>query len=113
VPNGVLISWSSGAQNTQTGEGAVRVHHHMVPSRGHAPVAVPTISQTDTYTDALVLLQAVGLTGTEANAASNTTVPAGESSRSNRPAAPRSLRVHGHRDRVKRAADHPGAQRDR
>jgi serine/threonine-protein kinase len=50
----------------------------MVPSTGHGPVPVPTsISQSDTYNDALVLLQAVGLTGKEAYAPNNT-IPQGD-----------------------------------
>jgi eukaryotic-like serine/threonine-protein kinase len=77
VANGFAISWSyDGAQNPQTAPYGSIID--IVPSLGHGPVAVPTtISQTDNYQDALVLLQAVGLNGTEANAP-NATVPAGD-----------------------------------
>ncbi len=77
IQNGVLISWSyKGEQNPATAPYGSTID--MVPSKGHGPVAVPTsISQADTYNDALVLLQAVGLTGTEAYAP-NTTVPEGD-----------------------------------
>ena len=61
VPNGQAISWSyDGAQSPQTAPYGSIID--IVPSLGHGPVAVPTtISQTDNYQDALVLLQAVGL----------------------------------------------------
>jgi eukaryotic-like serine/threonine-protein kinase len=77
IQNGVLISWSyKGAQNPAKAPYGSTID--MVPSKGHGPVAVPTsISQSDTYNDALVLLQAVGLTGTEAYAPNNT-VPQGD-----------------------------------
>jgi eukaryotic-like serine/threonine-protein kinase len=77
IQNGVLISWSyKGEQNPAKAPYGSTID--MVPSKGHGPVAVPTsISQADTYNDALVLLQAVGLTGTQANAPNNT-VPAGD-----------------------------------
>jgi serine/threonine-protein kinase len=77
VTSGLVISWSyDGAQNPQTAAyGSTIV---IVPSLGHGPVAVPTtISQTDNYQDALVLLQAVGLNGTEAYASSSS-VPSGD-----------------------------------
>jgi len=77
VTSGLVISWSyDGAQNPQTAAyGSTIV---IVPSLGHGPVAVPTtISQTDNYQDALVLLQAVGLNGTEASASSSS-VPSGD-----------------------------------
>jgi eukaryotic-like serine/threonine-protein kinase len=77
VTNGLVISWSyDGAQNPQSAAYGSTIQ--IVPSLGHGPVAVPTtISQTDNYQDALVLLQAVGLNGTEAYG-SNATVPEGD-----------------------------------
>jgi beta-lactam-binding protein with PASTA domain len=78
VANGLAISWSyDGAQSPQTAPyGSTIV---IVPSLGHGPVAVPTtISQTDTYQDALVLLEAAGLNGTQANNTSSSGVPAGD-----------------------------------
>jgi serine/threonine protein kinase/beta-lactam-binding protein with PASTA domain len=77
VQNGILISWSyNGVPNPTRAPYGSTVD--MVPSTGHGPVAVPTsISQSDTYQDALVLLQAVGLSGTEAYAP-NVTVPEGD-----------------------------------
>jgi serine/threonine protein kinase/beta-lactam-binding protein with PASTA domain len=77
VTNGLAITWSyDGAQNPQTAPYGSTID--MVPSLGHGPVAVPmTISQTDTYSDALVLLEAVGLNGAEAYG-SNATVPQGD-----------------------------------
>ena len=105
VANGMLISWSyEGAQNPQTAPYGSTID--MVPSLGHGPVPVPTsISQTDTYQDALVLLQAVGLTGTEAYAPNNSGVPGGRRHLA-QPAQRHlgALRVDGHRDRVDRAA---------
>jgi serine/threonine-protein kinase len=78
VANGVAISWSyDGAQDPQTAPYGSIID--IVPSLGHGPVPVPTtISQTDTYQDALVLLQAAGLNGTEAYAASGSGVPSGD-----------------------------------
>jgi serine/threonine-protein kinase len=77
VQNGVLISWSLGSTQDPTAA-PYGSTIDLVPSRGHSPVAVPTsISQSDTYNDALVLLQAVNLSGTEAYA-SNATVPDGD-----------------------------------
>jgi serine/threonine-protein kinase len=77
VPNGQLISWSyQGTSNPTTAPYGSTID--LVPSMGHGPVPVPTsISQSDTYNDALVLLQAVGLNGTQASAPS-TTVPDGD-----------------------------------
>jgi eukaryotic-like serine/threonine-protein kinase len=77
VQNGVLISWSyKGVPNPAKAPYGSTID--MVPSLGHGPVPVPTsISQSDTFQDALVLLQAVGLTGTEAYAPNNT-VPQGD-----------------------------------
>ena len=77
VANGFAISWSyDGAQDPQTAPYGSIID--IVPSLGHGPVAVPTtISQTDNYQDALVLLQAVGLNGTQASAPS-TSVPSGD-----------------------------------
>ena len=77
VQNGLLISWSyNGEQNPSRAPYGSTVD--MVPSTGHGPVPVPTsISQSDTYNDALVLLQAVGLTGKEAYAPNNT-IPQGD-----------------------------------
>jgi serine/threonine-protein kinase len=77
VATGFAISWSyDGAQNPQTAPYGSIID--IVPSLGHGPVAVPTtISQTDNYQDALVLLQAVGLNGTEAYATS-ASVPSGD-----------------------------------
>jgi serine/threonine-protein kinase len=75
VPNGQLISWSyQGAPNPTRAPYGSTID--LVPSKGHGPVPVPTtISQTDTYNDALVLLQAVGLNGVEATAPNNTIPP--------------------------------------
>jgi beta-lactam-binding protein with PASTA domain len=77
VATGFAISWSyDGAQNPQTAPYGSIID--IVPSLGHGPVAVPTtISQTDNYQDALVLLQAAGLNGTEAYAP-NANVPSGD-----------------------------------
>jgi serine/threonine-protein kinase len=77
VQNGTLISWSyKGVQNPTKAPYGSTID--MVPSMGHGPVAVPTsISQSDSFQDALVLLQAVGLQGTE-KSAPNTTIPAGD-----------------------------------
>jgi beta-lactam-binding protein with PASTA domain len=77
VATGFAISWSyDGAQNPQTAPYGSIID--IVPSLGHGPVAVPTaISQSDTYQDALVLLQAAGLNGTEAYASSSS-VPSGD-----------------------------------
>ena len=77
VATGFAISWSyDGAQNPQTAPYGSIID--IVPSLGHGPVAVPTtISQTDNYQDALVLLQAAGLNGTEAYASSSS-VPSGD-----------------------------------
>jgi eukaryotic-like serine/threonine-protein kinase len=77
VATGFAISWSyDGAQNPQTAPYGSIID--IVPSLGHGPVAVPTtISQTDNYQDALVLLQAAGLSGTEAYAP-NANVPSGD-----------------------------------
>jgi len=78
VANGVAITWSyDGAQDPQTAPYGSIID--IVPSLGHGPVPVPTtISQTDTYQDALVLLQAAGLNGTEAYNTSSSGVPAGD-----------------------------------
>jgi serine/threonine-protein kinase len=76
VANSLLISWSYGGKTNPT-KAPYGSTIDLVPSRGHGPVAVPTsISQSDTYNDALVLLQAVGLNGAEAPAPNNT-IPAG------------------------------------
>jgi serine/threonine-protein kinase len=78
VTSGLVISWSyDGAQNPQSAAyGSTIV---IVPSLGHGPVAVPTtISQADNYQEALVLLQAVGLNGSEAYAFSTSGVPSGD-----------------------------------
>jgi eukaryotic-like serine/threonine-protein kinase len=77
VQNSLLISWSyNGKQSPARAPYGSTID--MVPSRGHEPVPVPvSISQTDTYNDALVLLQAAGLTGTEVQAPNNT-IPAGD-----------------------------------
>ena len=112
VPNGVAITWSyDGAQDPQTAPYGSIID--IVPSLGHGPVPVPTtISQTDSYQDALVLLQAAGLNGTEAYAYSGSGVPVGRRHLTH--AAQRhlgALRVDRHRDRVEGAADHDGAQR--
>jgi beta-lactam-binding protein with PASTA domain len=78
VANGVAITWSyDGAQDPQTAPYGSTID--IVPSLGHGPVPVPSsISQTDSYQDALVLLQAAGLNGTEAYAYSSSGVPAGD-----------------------------------
>jgi eukaryotic-like serine/threonine-protein kinase len=78
VTNGQVISWSyDGAQNPQSAAYGSTIQ--IVPSLGHGPVAVPTtISQTDSYQDALVLLQAAGLNGTEAYAPSTSGVAEGD-----------------------------------
>jgi beta-lactam-binding protein with PASTA domain len=77
VQNGILISWSyKGVQNPTRAPYGSTID--MVPSMGHGPVPVPaSISQSDRFQDALVLLQAVGLTGTEAYAPNNT-IPEGD-----------------------------------
>jgi serine/threonine-protein kinase len=78
VAIGVAITWSfDGAQDPQTAPYGSIID--IVPSLGHGPVPVPTtISQTDSYQDALVLLQAAGLNGTEAYNTSSSGVPAGD-----------------------------------
>jgi eukaryotic-like serine/threonine-protein kinase len=78
VTNGLVISWSyDGAQNPQSAAYGSTIQ--IIPSLGHGPVPVPTsISQTDTYQDALVLLQAAGLNGTEAYAPNISGVPPGD-----------------------------------
>jgi serine/threonine-protein kinase len=78
VATGVAITWSyDGAQDPQTAPYGSIID--IVPSLGHGPVPVPTtISQTDTYQDALVLLQAAGLNGTEAYNTSSSGVAAGD-----------------------------------
>jgi len=76
VPNGELISWSSGSTPSPA-KAPYGSTITLVPSRGHAPVTVPTIPQTDSFTDAVAALEAVGLTAVQAND-SSTTVPAGE-----------------------------------
>jgi serine/threonine-protein kinase len=77
VANSLLISWSYGGKTAPT-KAPYGATIDMVPSRGHEPVPVPTsISQSDTFNDALVLLQAVGLNGTEVPAPNNT-IPAGD-----------------------------------
>jgi eukaryotic-like serine/threonine-protein kinase len=72
VQNGVLISWAyKGVPNPAKAPYGSTID--MVPSMGHGPVPVPTsISQSDSYQDALVLLQAAGLQGTEKFAPNNT-----------------------------------------
>jgi eukaryotic-like serine/threonine-protein kinase len=76
VQNGLLISWSYNGQPNPT-KAPYGSTIDMVPSMGHSPVPVPTtISQADSYQDALVLLQAVGLTGTESYTPS-AAIPAG------------------------------------
>ncbi len=66
IANGILISWSYKGELSPS-RAPYGSTIEMVPSTGHGPVPVPTtISQSDTYQDALVLLQAVGLTGKEA-----------------------------------------------
>jgi serine/threonine-protein kinase len=77
VANSLLISWSYGGK-TSPKKAPYGATIDIVPSKGHEPVAVPTsISQTDTFNDALVLLQAVNLNGTEVPAPNNT-IPAGD-----------------------------------
>jgi beta-lactam-binding protein with PASTA domain len=78
VSNGEAISWSyDGEQNPPTAPYGSTID--VVPSLGHGPVPVPTsISQTDSYQDALVLLQAAGLSGAEAYAPSSSGVPSGD-----------------------------------
>jgi serine/threonine-protein kinase len=77
VANSLLISWSYAGKTTPT-KAPYGATIDMVPSKGHEPVPVPTsISQSDTFNDALVLLQAVNLNGTEVPAANNT-IPAGD-----------------------------------
>ncbi len=72
VPNGMLISWSYKGEQTPA-KAPYGSTIDMVPSMGHGPVPVPTaISQSDSYNDALVLLQAAGLAGNEAFAPSST-----------------------------------------
>jgi beta-lactam-binding protein with PASTA domain len=75
---GVLVSWSyNGEPNPTTAPYGSTID--MVPSLGHGPVAVPTaISQSDSYQDALVLLEAIGLNGTQVNSPSSSGVPAGD-----------------------------------
>jgi len=77
VANSLLISWSYGGK-TRPKKAPYGATLDMVPSKGHQPVPVPTsISQSDTFNDALVLLQAANLNGTEVPAPNNT-IPAGD-----------------------------------
>ena len=113
VQNGILISWSyNGEQNPTKAPYGSTID--MVPSMGHGPVPVPTtISQEDSYQDALVLLQAVGLTGTEAYTPS-AAIPAGNVVCAH-PAGrhPRALWIGGQGHGFERASHGPGAQHHR
>jgi serine/threonine-protein kinase len=76
VPAGQLVIWSIGstANPTSAPYGSTIT---LVPSEGHAPVTVPTIPSTYSFSAAQAALVAVGLTATQANASSST-VPAGQ-----------------------------------
>jgi serine/threonine-protein kinase len=71
VQNSFLISWTP---PTSAPYGSTVT---LVPSAGHAPVAVPTIPQGYTFGEAQAALQVAGFTATEAST-SSTTVPTGE-----------------------------------
>jgi serine/threonine-protein kinase len=72
----MLINWSFGSTNDPT-SAPYGSSIALVPSAGHAPVAVPPIPTTYTYAQAQAALTAVGLTATEVST-SSTTVPTGD-----------------------------------
>jgi eukaryotic-like serine/threonine-protein kinase len=76
VPSGVLISWALGKKPNPTSApyGSTIT---LVPSKGHAPVAVPTIPAGDTYAQAQTVLQAAGFVAAQATAISDS-VTAGQ-----------------------------------
>jgi eukaryotic-like serine/threonine-protein kinase len=76
VPAGQLLEWTYGSQTDPTSVpyGAAVA---LVPSLGHAPVAVPPIPTTDTYAQAQTLLEADGFT-TSQTSTTSTTVAAGD-----------------------------------
>ena len=76
VAASVLVLWSIGStQNpTKAPYGATIT---LVPSLGHAPVNVPAIPTSYSFTQAQAALTAVGLTATQ-NPESNATVPSGQ-----------------------------------
>ena len=76
VASGLLLEWVYGTTPNPTSApyGSTIT---LVPSQGHAPVAVPNFPAAYTYAQAQAALQAVGLVAAEAPATS-TTVPAGQ-----------------------------------
>jgi serine/threonine-protein kinase len=76
VASGVLISWSLGsAPNPARAPYGSTIT--LVPSAGHAPVAVPSFPAGYSFAQAQAALQAVGLAATQATQ-SSTTVAAGQ-----------------------------------
>jgi serine/threonine-protein kinase len=76
VPAQVLVLWSINATQNPT-KAPYGSTITLVPSAGHAPVNVPNIPTSYTFTQAQAALQAVGLTATQNNE-SNATVPSGQ-----------------------------------
>ncbi len=76
TPAGQLVLWSIGATaNPTTAPYGSTIT--LVPSQGHAPVPVPAIPSTYTFTQAQGALQAVGLAAAQ-NPQASATVPAGD-----------------------------------
>jgi beta-lactam-binding protein with PASTA domain len=75
-PSGELLRWTLGGTTdpTQAPYGSTIT---LVPSAGHAPVAVPTIPSSYSFAQAQAALQAVGFTATQTTSTS-TTVPVGQ-----------------------------------
>jgi serine/threonine-protein kinase len=76
VPTSVLVGWSYGASPNPV-KAPYGATITLVPSEGHAPVAVPNIPTSYSFAQAQAALQAVGLTATQNNE-SSTTVPSGQ-----------------------------------
>ena len=76
VPASVLVLWSIGSTQNPT-KAPYGSTITLVPSLGHAPVNVPAIPTSYSFTQAQAALTAVGLTATQ-NSESNATVPSGQ-----------------------------------
>jgi beta-lactam-binding protein with PASTA domain len=76
VASGVLLEWAYGSTPNPT-HAPYGSTITLVPSQGHAPVAVPDFPAGYTYAQAQAAIQAVGLVAAEAPA-TNPTVPAGQ-----------------------------------
>ncbi len=72
VPSGQIVTWTDKGKSVPPGTTI-----NFVMSKGHAPVAVPGIPETDSYTEAAATLSGAGLVPSEATKYS-TTVPEGE-----------------------------------